>query len=186
MGCGVSSESANSVSLPQPAGTSDLPARDLYDRKELMGVGNHGRVYRALHQLSGKEYAVKVIDRLGELNAQLGARERKGLVERLKKLKSPLITQYLEVEVREGEVAVVMELVQQGTLKKYIQKNGKLVEDSVSKITAQILQGLVYLHSNGILHKDLKPSNVLMVDRGVQLSDYALAEIYDQRLSGKG
>jgi mitogen-activated protein kinase kinase kinase len=91
------------------------------------------------------------------------------------------------VEVREGEVAVVMELAGEGTLKKYIQKNGKLSEDVVSKITCQILQGLSYLQINGISHKDLKPSNVLMTGNGnIQLSDYALAEIYDQRLSGKG
>ena len=79
-----------------------------------------------------------------------------------------------------------MELAAEGTLKKYIQKNGKLAQGVVSKIASQILQGLSYLHSNGIIHKDLKPSNILMTGNGnIQLSDYALAEIYDQRLSGK-
>lgn len=79
-----------------------------------------------------------------------------------------------------------MELSREGTLKKYIQKNGKLPEEKVSKIIGLVLQGLNYLHGCGILHKDLKPSNILMVNgEGIQLSDYALAELYDERLSGK-
>lgn len=61
----------------------------------MIGVGHHGRVYRAVHQLTGKEYAVKVIDRLAEGNSVLGARERRALGERLKKLKNSLIASYL-------------------------------------------------------------------------------------------
>lgn len=50
----------------------------------------------------------------------------------------------------------------------------------------QVLEGLLYLHGASLLHKDLKSSNILMFkDQSVKLSDYALAEIYDKRLSAK-
>lgn len=49
-----------------------------------------------------------------------------------------------------------------------------------------VLQGLNYLHASGILHKDLKPSNILILNgEDIQLADYALAELYDERLTGK-
>lgn len=73
---------------------------------------------------------------------------------------------------------VVMELSKQGTLKKFIQQNGKQTEEMISKITAQILEGMCYLHNAGIIHKDLKSSNVLYFkeDR-IKLSDYGLEDL---------
>lgn len=126
------------------------------------------------------------MDRLAEANPLLGIKDRRTLGERLKKLKNNLIAPCLEVEGGLEEVAVVMELAKEGTLKKYIQKNGKLPEEKASKIIGQVLQGLNYLHNNGILHKDLKPSNILLTnpELSIQLTDYAVAELYDQRLSG--
>lgn len=88
MGCGASKEDIANVSLP---------GKDQYDRKDLIGVGNHGRVYRSIHLLTGKEYAVKVIDQLTNQNTQLGSKERKELVEKLKKMKNALITPYYEI-----------------------------------------------------------------------------------------
>lgn len=55
MGCGVSEESVTHVA---PLGI------DIYQKKEMIGVGHHGRVYRCVHQKDKKEYAIKVIDQL--------------------------------------------------------------------------------------------------------------------------
>lgn len=85
--------------------------------------------------------------------------------------------------MREKEVVIVMPLAKDGTLKKMIQKDGKIDEEIIAKITFQILQGLSYLHSKAVFHLDLKPSNVLMTDNHKAiLSDYALAQLYDERL----
>ena len=79
-----------------------------------------------------------------------------------------------------------MEVSQGGSLKKYIQKQGKLSEQESSSIAKQILEGLSELHHLNILHKDLKSSNVLMTNsENIKLSDYALAELYDPRLLAK-
>jgi serine/threonine protein kinase len=55
MGCGASSDSVDNVTIP---------GKDLYQRKELIGVGHHGRVYRCLYNLDSKEYAIKVLSQL--------------------------------------------------------------------------------------------------------------------------
>lgn len=58
-----------------------------------------------------------------------------------------------------------MELAKEGTLKKYIQKNGELPESFVANIVEKILEALDYLHNAGIIHKDLKTSNILMMPK---------------------
>lgn len=80
-----------------------------------------------------------------------------------------------------------MELAKEGTLKKYIQKNGELPESFVANIVEKILEALDYLHNAGIIHKDLKTSNILMMPKDqIKLSDYGIAEVYDERLSENG
>lgn len=77
-----------------------------------------------------------------------------------------------------------MELSREGTLKKYIQKNGKLTEETASIYAESILQALDYLHNAGVLHKDLKSTNVLIMPKNeIKVSDYGIAEIYDDRLT---
>lgn len=77
-----------------------------------------------------------------------------------------------------------MELSREGTLKKYIQKNGKLIEETASIYAESILQALDYLHNAGVLHKDLKSTNVLIMPKNeIKVSDYGIAEIYDDRLT---
>lgn len=79
-----------------------------------------------------------------------------------------------------------MELSKQGTLKKFIQKNGPSKESSAANIIENVLEALDYLHCAGFIHKDLKSSNVLLMPKEqIKLSDYAIAEIYDDRLSVK-
>lgn len=78
--------------------------------------------------------------------------------------------------MNELELSIVMDLAEEATLKKFLQKNGKLGEEKVANIVEQILEGLLYLHGASVLHKDLKTSNILMFkDQSIKLSDYALA-----------
>lgn len=81
------------------------------------------------------------------------------------------------------QLSIVMEIAKEGTLHKYVKKHGKCTEEWTRQIIKQILEGLFYLHSNGIRHKDLKSNNVLMMGNDqIKISDYGLAEIYDMRL----
>jgi serine/threonine-protein kinase len=66
-------------------------------------------------------------------------------------------------EYTNKEIAIVMELVQkEGTLKKYVQKNGVVSEERASNFIEEVMEGLKYLHESSILHGDLKPSNILI------------------------
>lgn len=57
-----------------------------------------------------------------------------------------------------------MELVKPGTLKEYIDKNGPLSEAACAEVVSKILQALVYLHEQNIIHRDLKCANVLVTE----------------------
>lgn len=108
------------------------------------------------------------------------------LINRLKKLRNDKIASYYQVDFTEKEVSIIMELSREGTLKKYIQKNGRQSEETASNLAENILLGLDYLHNAGVIHKDLKTTNVLIMPKNeIKLSDYGIAEIYDERLSGK-
>lgn len=106
------------------------------------------------------------------------------LINRLKKLRNDKIATYYQIDFNEKEVSIIMELSKEGTLKKYIQKNGAQPEEIASNFAESVLLGLDYLHNAGVLHKDLKTSNILMMPKNeLQLSDFGIAEIYDERLT---
>ena len=98
-------------------------------------------------------------------------------------LRHEKLASYLKPEFKGNELSVVMELSEGGTLKNHIQNQGKMSEDEIVLLVRQMLEGLSYLHQAGVLHKDLKPSNILMKGFDIKLSDYALAELVDPRLS---
>lgn len=75
MGCGVSKEIVTQTSLP---------AKDHYQREELIGVGNHGRVYRSLHLPTGQYYALKAIDSLPQHQKLLNSQEAMEMAGKLK------------------------------------------------------------------------------------------------------
>jgi serine/threonine protein kinase len=73
------------------------------------------------------------------MNPSFAWGERLQLLERLKKLKNEAITPYLEMEFKDKELSIVMEIAKEGSLKKFLQKRGKLTEELASKMTEQIL-----------------------------------------------
>ena len=79
-----------------------------------------------------------------------------------------------------------MELSKEGSLKKGLQKQGKYLEQHVAQITGQIVEGVNFLHSNGVTHGDLKTGNVFFFgDKTIRIGDYSIAELYDERMLSK-
>lgn len=82
----------------------------------------------------------------------------------LKKLNHSYIVKYQSFDVTPNleEVQIVMQLVKPGTLKQYIDKHGPLPEKTCVEVGKKILQALVYLHEQSIIHRDLKCANILI------------------------
>lgn len=103
--------------------------------------------------------------------------------EKIKSITSDQLIHYEHFTLKDHKVSLLMELAPLGTLQEKVASSGRLREDTVSNIAKQIAEGLLSLHRSGLIHKDLKPSNVLIFgEEKIKLSDYCIADIYDTRL----
>lgn len=136
---------------------------DRYEVVELLGMGGHGAVYRALQRPLGREVALKTI--LVEALAGDGALERFTREAKVVQgLEHPNTVRLFDFGVTAaGMPFSVFELLRGVTLEHEIRR-GPLAPDRVGRIAAQVLRSLVEAHAKGIVHRDIKPSNVLLLN----------------------
>jgi mitogen-activated protein kinase kinase kinase len=141
-------------------------------RGNLIGVGvwSKARTYLGMEYATGELIVVKEI-RFSEDSAQKTAedgrmRMRRELVDQLieivSKLDHPNLIKFHNYSLKNNVYSLLMEYVSGGTLADCTRKYGKFPENMVASFTRQIMQGLVYLHSEGILHRDLTTHKVFM------------------------
>ena len=153
--------------MTDPSSTSTLSAGHLvagrYELVELLGEGGHGAVYRALQRPLGREVAIKMI--LAEAVLADGMLERfareAALVQRLEHPNTVRIYDFGTTDV--GLPFIVFELLRGRTLEQEI-KRGTLSTSRVGRVATQVLKSLMEAHSLGIVHRDVKPSNILLSD----------------------
>lgn len=151
-----------------------------WQKGELISQGAYGKVYRCLNLDTGQLHAVKHIELSGSRDLIL--KEVLILKEQIKclsKLSHPNIAKYISTEIDEEHsgVDIVMELVSGGSLKDLLTKLDKFDERMTAMYTKQILEGLYYLHSQGIVHRDIKSANILVTQDGViKLSDFGASK----------
>ncbi|KII92237.1 hypothetical protein PLICRDRAFT_103206 [Plicaturopsis crispa FD-325 SS-3] len=155
-------------------------------RGELIGRGTYGRVYLALNATTGEMIAVKQVEMprtTGDKNhlRQVNVVEALKLEsETLKDLDHPNIVQYLGFEETPKFLSIFLEYVPGGSVGSCLRKYGKFGEEVTKSFTSQILAGLEYLHSKGILHRDLKADNILVETSGVcKISDFGISKRTD-------
>ncbi|KAI0068431.1 kinase-like protein [Artomyces pyxidatus] len=155
-------------------------------RGELIGKGNFGRVYLALNATTGEMIAVKQVEIPRTASDKNDARQitvveaLKLESETLKDLDHPNIVQYLGFEETPTFLSIFLEYVPGGSVGSCLRKYGRFDEDVVKSFSAQILGGLEYLHSKGILHRDLKADNILVEKTGVcKISDFGISKRTD-------
>lgn len=185
VGGGLPSDTANEAIGPQLAILLDPPTKPGtlgkildYEVQSLEGRGAMGFVFRAFDPKLHRIVAIKVM--VAELSATPGARER--FVREAQSAASinhsNVVTVHAVGEHR-GLPFLVMEYVQGQTLQKLIQDRGTLSIEDTLRIAHQIAAGLCAAHQHGIVHRDVKPGNIL-IENGVQrvkIADFGLARV---------
>ena len=127
--------------------------------------------------------AVKVLPRAAGLSDNGDVRELENEIALMQTLDHPNIVRYLGCEVNPEHLFIFQEWVPCGSLASVITEYGALREPVVRRYLRQILQGLKYLHSNRVVHRDVKGGNVLVNEFGVaKLADFGLARAFGKGL----
>lgn len=146
---------------------------DKYEVIGLLGEGSFGRVYKANQIASSKVVALKVITKRGR-----STKEIKGLRQECEiqsNLHHPNIIQMLDSFETENEIVVITEFAHR-ELTDILSKEGYLSETRVQSIVWDLVSALYYLHSHRVLHRDLKPQNILLdLKNKAKLCDFGFA-----------
>jgi YVTN family beta-propeller protein len=154
-----------------------------YRIEELIARGGMGVVYRATHLGLERPVALKVIAR--ELVDRRGFRERFLRESRLAaRLEHPAMVPIYDSREVDGELIVAMRLIKGGDLRRLIDREGPLSPERALDFLAQVADALDAAHAAGVVHRDVKPHNILVEGDRAYLSDFGLAKAIDE--SGAG
>lgn len=148
-----------------------------YRIEETVGTGGMAVVYRAVDESSGEDVAVKVLRPEFETDTEFVSRFRTE-AEAATKVYHENIVSVLDVGI-DGETRyIVMEYVQGSTLKEMIRSEGRIHPDVALRMTIRILAAVDHAHRNGIVHRDIKPQNILVDKDGqVKVADFGIARL---------
>ncbi len=143
-----------------------------------LGAGGMGVVYRATDMESGQEIALKILPAAELADEKLLRRFRHEAVA-LARLSHPHIARMIEFESQDGVHFIAMEFVRGESLLDRVKK-GPLPESEAVSVASQVCDALTEAHARGILHRDLKPGNVMLSESGeVKLLDFGIARLTD-------
>ncbi|KAI0350991.1 Pkinase-domain-containing protein [Trametes cingulata] len=151
----------------------------LYSKIRKVGQGASGHVYVAKTHATGKKVAIKEMDLSNQPRKELIVNE----ILVMKESQHPNIVNFLDAYlVKSNELWVVMEYMEGGALTDIIENN-TLEEDQISSICLETCKGLCHLHSQSIIHRDIKSDNVLLDAQGhVKITDFGFcAKLTDQK-----
>ncbi|KAF9938339.1 hypothetical protein BGZ65_000026 [Modicella reniformis] len=159
--------------------TSMISFHSQFNVGRLLGAGNFARVFEAEEKNSGIVYAVKIVKRNRDFNSKLsGNLERE--IGTLMSIDHPNLLRVHKVFVDRDEYFLVTELASGGELFDCVRDVFKFSEPEARHVFRQILNGVKYLHDHGIVHRDLKLENILVMDKEtltVKISDFGLSNV---------
>ena len=150
---------------------------DRYQLVEQIGMGGMAIVYRAIDQRTGHNVAVKVLRPEFCKNAEFVSRFQRE-AEAASKMTHHNIVNLLDVGMDGENRYLVMEYVEGKTLKQVIEERGRISPTTAAQITIRILSALAHAHQNGIIHRDIKPQNILVnADGHIKVADFGIARM---------
>ncbi len=159
---------------------------DRYQLTEQIGMGGMAIVYKAVDLRTNHNVAVKVLRPEYSEDAEFVGRFQRE-AEAASKMTHHNIVNLLDVGMDGENRYLVMEYVQGKTLKEVIQERGRLSAPLACQITIRILSALEHAHRNGIIHRDIKPQNILVhADGHIKVADFGIARIADSATLTRG
>ncbi|KAH7103877.1 Pkinase-domain-containing protein [Auriculariales sp. MPI-PUGE-AT-0066] len=151
-------------------------------RGALIGAGSFGSVYLGMDKVNGTLMAVKQVELPSgsthneeRKKSMLTALERE--IDLLKQLQHENIVQYLDSFMDKQHLNIFLEYVPGGSVTALLNKFGSFEEALVRNFVRQILQGLDYLHTSDIIHRDIKGANILVDNKGgIKISDFGISK----------
>lgn len=166
-------------------GVSDLTIKagmlfaDRFRIETLVGSGGMAHVYKAYDQKANRTVAIKVLKEEYTENAEFVRRFRSE-AQAVLQLSNENIVKYYDVGQYEGTHYLVLEFVEGKTLKQLIRERGALPVDETIRIALQLCNALEHAHAKGLIHRDVKPQNIIINDKGlVKVADFGIARFVD-------
>lgn len=188
-------------SAPSPALTAAIAARNLPLRTQnkaadpWLGVrfgqvetvcrisqGSMGMVYRGHHHLLQTDVAVKIMITRDQAKAELHRQRFLREARAAARIRHPNVVQVIDVgDTDENGIYLIMELVEGPNLSRRIDEHGRMGDQELLSVARGIAEGLAAIHQLGIIHRDIKPDNILIDPMGMpKISDLGLARMVDE------
>ncbi len=183
--CGVSIDVSDAEPLALmrcPSCRGDLRVQRLFDHFELqeqLGVGGMGTVYRALDRNLGRHVALKLLQQQHSRNPEFIAQfAREAAI--TASINHPHVVRVFSTGQDHGLVYIAMELVDKGSLDERMQEQERMTEEQVLNTGIQIAEGLKAAVQRGLIHRDVKPGNILFsAAQTAKIVDFGLAVLME-------
>lgn len=143
-----------------------------------IGKGTFGKVKLGYDKVTGEKVAIKLLEKRRFASAADEIRVAREL-QILKHVRHPNIIQLYETIETPEEIYMIMEYASKGELFDHIVEKGKLRESEACRYFQQVLDGMEYLHANGVAHRDLKPENLLLdAEMNIKIVDFGLSNTF--------
>lgn len=143
---------------------------------EKIGQGQYGNVYKAENRKTHQHYAVKVMNVEKFKHTPKLSEFTNNEIAILSKISHPNIIKFIEMLRTANNYYLVYEYCNGGTLAEHIKEKGKLTEPETLKIFAQLKSAFKELYDENILHRDLKPTNILFHNGIIKLADFGFCK----------